>query len=62
LAPPEINSESTSGGTMNSIRITISKRIENILKEKSNVASRLGDLRLFKRVSAIFAIGHGLQN
>jgi transposase len=44
---------------MNSIRITISNRTAKLLEQKRAVASELGDLRLFKRVSAIFGLGQG---
>lgn len=44
---------------MNSIRITISNKTAKFLEQKRTLASELGDLRLFKRVSAIFGLGQG---
>jgi transposase len=44
---------------MNSIRITISNKTAKLLELKRSLASDLGDLRLFKRVSAIFGLGQG---
>jgi transposase len=44
---------------MISIRITISNKTAKLLEQKRKKASELGDLRLFKRVSAIFPIGTG---
>jgi transposase len=44
---------------MTSIRITLSKKTEKILEQKRTIANETGDIRLFKRVSAIFGFGHG---
>lgn len=44
---------------MNSIRITITNKTAKNLERMRDLASELGDLRLFKRVSAIFGVGSG---